>query len=143
MPNRLVFDGLEELKAELRALPAALHLEARGIVALRAERAKAEIEAGYAVRTGNLRKGLRIRDLNPGPLFAAYELRNNAPHAWLYDNGSQLRHKVSGASTGAMWGKTPPTHLFVRTMIKHRREMYRELADLLTRHGLTVIGEAA
>jgi hypothetical protein len=54
--------------------------------------------------------------------------RNRAKHAWLYDNGSQARHYTtkSGAThdTGAMWGKTPPTHVFVRTVIRKRRQMY-------------------
>jgi hypothetical protein len=109
--------------------------------------AAAEIGAKYSVRTGHLRDGLQVRPSEVSHFGAGAILVNRAKHAWLYDNGSQARHYTtkSGArhDTGAMWGKTPPTHVFVRTIvIRKRRQMYEQLKDLLTRNGLQVSGDA-
>ncbi len=73
-------------------------------------------------------------------------MKSRSKLAWLYDNGSQARHYITKAGkrhdTGAMWGKTPAPHLFVQTMLRARRRMYEQLKDLLTRHGLSVSGDA-
>lgn len=140
--NRLVFDGLEQLKADLRRLPDELKAEASQIVEGAANDASAEIKSGYHVRTGNLRDHIYVTHQDAGRFSAGAIVKNTAKHAWLYDNGSQARHRASGASTGTMWGHTPPTHLFVKTVIKFRRRMYAQLKDLLTRKGLTVSGDA-
>jgi hypothetical protein len=127
-------------------LPDELKGEARHIVEAAANGAAAEIGAKYSVRTGHLRDGLQVRPSEVSHFGAGAILINRAKHAWLYDNGSQARHYTtkSGArhDTGAMWGKTPPTHVFVRTVIRKRRQMYEQLKDLLTRNGLQVSGDA-
>lgn len=140
--NRLTFPGLDALKAQLRALPADLTGEASHIVEGSANAAAAEIKAGYHVATGNLRDHLVVTHQDIGRFAAGAVVKNTAPHAWLYDNGSQARHWASGKSTGTMWGHTPPTHLFVGTIIRWRRRMYGELKDLLVRKGLAVSGDA-
>jgi hypothetical protein len=96
---------------------------------------------GAHKRTGNLQDGVVIEHQSQGQFGVGMVVKSKARHAWLFDNGSQARHWVSGKSTGQMWGKTPPTHAFVRTMIKYRRSMYQRLKDMLTRHGLVVSGE--
>jgi hypothetical protein len=142
MPVTLRFDGLEELRAAFRNLPAELTGEAAHIIEGEANAAATEIKRGYHVRTGHLRDHLTVTHFEKGRFSAGAIVKNTAPHAWLYDNGSQARHWASGKSTGAMWGRTPPTHLFVRTMIKHRRVMWGKLKELLVRHGLVVSGDA-
>lgn len=144
--NQIVWNGLEELRAQLRNLPADCAEEASGIVDEAAREAQATIEAGYPVVSGRLRAGLRVTHVHEGKYAAGAVLKNTAKHAWLYDNGSEARHYVSGGgarhATGKMWGRRPPTHLFVRTVIRARRRMYEKLKGLLTRKGFTVSGDA-
>jgi hypothetical protein len=114
--NRFVFSGLDELRAELRAMPADMTGEASHEVEGAANGAAADIMAIYGAHhvTGHLQDSVFVIE----------------------------RHWVSGKSTGTMWGKTPPTHAFVKTMIAARRKMYDRLKNLLVRHGLTVSGDA-
>jgi len=145
--NRIVWEGLDELKAALRTLPAELAAEAAGIVTGAAERAKQDIASSYPERTGNLRKSLTLsRGSKVGRFGTSRILKNNSKIAWIYDNGSQARHYITKAGkkheTGKMWGQRPPTHLFVGTVIRQRRAMYERLKELLTRHGLQVSGDA-
>jgi hypothetical protein len=142
--NRFVFDGLEELKEELRNLPSELAAEAGAIVTSNAEAAVADVRVTYAahVASGHLLKGLFI-STSSSAFGAGALVRNSSPIAWIFENGSQARHWKGGKGTGAMWGKTsqPPTHTFIRAMMKHRARMYDDLRWLLKRHGLDVTGE--
>ena len=142
MSSRFVFDGLEQLKDELRTLPADLTAEASHIVEGAAHGAASTVKQEYHVKTGALRDDL---DVNPGtasPFGVSFVVKDTDPIAWLYDNGSQARHWLSGKSTGTMWGHTPPTHLFVSSMIRARLVMYEQLKELLVRKGLSVSGDA-
>lgn len=144
---QIQWDGMDELKTMLRSLPSDLTGAAIDLVNEAAEAAQTEIAAGYHQGpTGNLRAGLGIT-FKAGLFKTVAVLRNRAAHAWLWDNGSQLRHYAGpwkhGKATGAMWGKTGPPHTFVKGVIKHRRLMYERFKDLLRDHGLLVTGEAA
>lgn len=143
--QKLVFEGLAELRAALRNLPATLTGEAAHIVEGAANDAAAAIKAGYGVQSGDLRDHLTVTHLNIGQFGVAIQVKNTARHAWLYDNGSEARHYIekSGAEhqTGKMWGRRPPTHLFVRTAIRERRRMNEQLKDMVERNGLTVSGD--
>lgn len=140
MSAKFRFDGLAALKAELDALPTNLTGEADKIVEGNANGAVLDLKRGYGdhIFTGKLLKMVTSAKVATGPFGVAVKVRSNSPLAWLFDNGSQARHKRSGASTGRMWGKTPPTHLFVRTLIKARQELTTKLSDLLIRNGISV-----
>jgi hypothetical protein len=144
MSAKFVFNGLEELKAQLRALPEELTVEASHIVEGEANAAAVAIKAVYGQHrvTGHLQDGVYVSHFDKGRFGAGAVVHSSGRHAWWFDNGTQARHWVRGSakSTGTMWGKTPPTHVFVKTMIAHRRAMYTQLADLLERHGLRVTG---
>lgn len=146
MSARFVWSGLEEFKAALRELPAHLAGEATHIVEGHANAAGVKLRTAYGQHrdSGDLQDHVVIERKTAGPFGVAYRVASTARHAWLFDNGSQARHWASGKSTGAMWGKTPqpPTHVFVGTMIATRRSMYGALAELLTRNGLVVSGDA-
>lgn len=141
-----VWTGLEEFKQQLRAMPAELTGEASGIVTGEAEGAAAEIRAVYEAhaRSGDLASHVFVSAVSKGQFGAGAVVKSTGKHAWLFDNGSQARHRVSGASTGTMWGQTPtpPLHTFVATMIRRRRAMYEQLKALLARKGLVVTGDA-
>jgi hypothetical protein len=141
--NRIVWDGLRELRAQLRELPAHLTNEASGIVNATVQAAYTEIYNAYPEgETGNLRAGLTIGSgtmkASSRALGANAVLYNNAKHAWIYDNGTGPRR----SSTRTRLGSMRPMHTFVRAAIKHRRAMYGRLAFMLEREGLIVRGSA-
>lgn len=134
--NRIRWEGLDELKAELRRLPAELAQDASAIVFAHADGALGEIRDAYPTRTGNLRKGLR-RTVNAVGRFGAGALvKNVAPHAWIFEHGTQARHTAIGANRGAM----PAGRVFIPIVMRWRRKMYLQLAALLERHGLRTSG---
>lgn len=133
--NRFTWTGLDELKAQLRNLPAELAGEGAVLVQRRADGAKNTIEFGYPDRSGDLRKKLDVE--HTASRFGARSIvRNRSRHAEPFENGSEARHTAIGANRGRM----PPNHLFVQTIIRARRAMYDDLAALLERHGLRVTG---
>lgn len=140
--NRLVFEGLDELRAALRQLPAELTVEASRIVEGAANGAAAEMKSGYP--PGELRDGVTVTQFHQGLFSAGMILKNRSPLGFLWDNGSEARHYITVRgnrhATGKMWGRRPAPHTFVRAMSKARRLMWRQLKDLLTRRGLLVTG---
>jgi hypothetical protein len=135
--NRLVFEGLDELRAALRNLPTHLAAEASRPVMAAANAAAATIKAGYPVRTGKLRDGLTVETID-APFQAGAIVKNRARHAAIFEYGTQARHTAIGANRGAM----PPGHVFVPAIVRNRRRMYEELKGLLERNGLQVTGDA-
>lgn len=101
--------GLDALKAELAALPAALIEESNAILLESAQAAQAAIDAAYASQspggTGNLRRGLVLR-VARGRLAGA-TLLQRAPHGWLYERGTKVRKNKAGQNRGRM--KRQPT----------------------------------
>lgn len=134
--NRIVWEGLDELRAALRQLPSDLAAEATGIVIAHAEGAAQEIEGAYPARTGNLRNGMDVIRSAAGRFGVGALVRNRAKHAWIFENGTQARHTSLGASRGSM----PPGHVFIPRIIRWRARMYDALRAMLERHGLAVSG---
>jgi len=131
-----VFSGLDELKAQLRHLPAELAAEGGHLVEAAANGAAATIKGGYPSRTGDLRTHVEVTHTR-SRFGARSVLRNTSKHAAPFEHGSQARHTALGANRGSM----PPNHLFTQTIIAKRRQMYAQLQDLLVRNGLTVTGD--
>lgn len=142
MSSSLRFDGLDELRAALRALPSDLAVEASHLVEGAANAAAAEIKAGYKVWSGNLRDHLYVTHQDKGRYGAGAIVTNTAKHAWVYDNGSAARHYTTRRGRRHATGAMPPTHLFTGAMIRHRRQMYDGLKAMLERNGLAVSGDA-
>ena len=141
--------GLDEFKAALRQLPQHLADEARSIVTDRALTAGVDIEGVYRQHdvTGNLSSHVKVESaVNTGNFGVNAKVKSTARHAWWFDNGTQARHYTTKAChdhrTGKMWGRSAPTHAFVRTMIRQRRLMQEDLIGLVQREGFTVSGNA-
>lgn len=137
MSVTLQWEGLNELRAELRRLPAELTGEASHIVEGSANAAAADIKQAYPVRTGKLRDSVIVTHFEKGQFSAGAIVTNKAKHANLYEVGSQARHTAIGANRGSM----PPGHVFVPRVIRRRRQMYEQLKALLVRKGLSVSGD--
>lgn len=132
------WDGLEELMAELRSLPDDLAAEASGIVVGAANDAKDEIYDAYPERTRHLKEGLFVRVREGQRYGVGAIVVNKAPHAWMFENGTNARHTDLGIDRGS----APPGHVFIPIVMRRRRAMYEQLRGLLTRHGLAVSGDA-
>lgn len=139
MANKLVWDGLNELKAQLREMPVELRDDASEIVDGTGEAAKADVIEAYANVTGNLDRGVRL-EKEQSPFGSIAVLMSNARHAYLYEFGTKPRYTGAGSYKGVMPAKDKPT--FISIAVRHRREMYRKLVALLERAGLQVSGDA-
>lgn len=135
--NRLEFSGLAELKRDLKNLPSELAREARTVVSQTATKAAGEIVSAYPTRTGNLKRGVKVSDESSG-FSAVATVKNTAKHAYIFENGTQARHTDIGANRGAM----PPGNVFIPIVVRRRRGMYHELAEIVRKHGLVVTGSA-
>jgi Bacteriophage HK97-gp10, putative tail-component len=130
-----LWEDLDELKAQLRALPHELAAEGAEIVERTAEAAAAEMRATYPERTGNLRKGVKVQKTNTSEFGAVATVVNTAPHSYIFEHGTVARHTDIGADRGSM----PPGHVFIPIVERRRRDMYlNDFAELLERAGLTV-----
>ena len=134
MSVTLQWDGLDAFKAELEMLPESITKESDPIVQAAAKEAAIEIKEAYPVRTGTLRNRVFVSRIDKGKDFAGAIVKNTAPHAHLFENGTQARHTDIGANRGSM----PPGHVFVPRVIRHRRAMYAKLKTLLVKYGAVV-----
>jgi hypothetical protein len=109
--------------------------QAHAIVEARAHAAYDEIEAAYAghVVSGHLRDGLELEDTSVA-LAARVAVLSTAPHAHLYEYGTETRYTHGGASRGKM----PAFGTVTKAAVRNRAPMMQELADMLTAHDLDV-----
>jgi len=133
------WDGLVELKTYLRTLPDHLTGEAGAIVHSHARMAQQDVQAHYPVRTGNLQKGVRIEIDTVVRQRAAAVVASTAPHAWLYEHGSDPRTTKKGTDRGAM-PEAPRERRAIPKFIRWRTAMYAQLAAMMERNGLKVTG---
>lgn len=142
MSNHFKWDGLDELKAWLRNLPQDLVSEANFIVNGAANEAARRIVDRYASgKVGDLKDKVSVKPMRsaPGGRFGVGVVVISASNiAFLYENGSEVRHTGLGYNRGRM----PATHVVVQEVTAKRREMYRKLASMLERKGLRVSGTA-
>jgi len=142
------WDGLKEYRDRLEQLPEACRVEAARTIEGEVNAAYVRIARVYGehVHTGTLKRRLVMSPLKvSGQLTTGIVLRSGSPIAWLFDNGSEARHytEASGTphSTGKMWGKTPPTHIFARTVGFSKRKIADLLKAMLLRHGASRVAE--
>lgn len=135
MPAKLRIDGLAEFTQALYDMPQSLSTDSRPLVHQTAEEAKTEIFDAYPDRTGKLRDGLTVTHQDDSESTVS-TVRNTAPHADMFEHGTQARHTALGANRGTM----PPGHVFVPIAMRKRRALQAQLIALLTREGFTVTG---
>jgi hypothetical protein len=134
---KFTWTGLEELKAQLRNLPAELTTEGGHLVEGRANGAVVTIKSGYPSRSGELRDKLTVEHTR-SRFGARSVVRNTSKHAVPFEIGSQVNRVTS---RGVNRGRMPANPIFSQTMRRERRAMWGDLADLLVRHGLQVSGD--
>lgn len=140
MSVRLELNGMAELREALRNLPEHLAGEASHIVGSVANGAGSEVRQHYKRgKTGNLIAGVEVAQISTGKAAAGYVVRSKSPHSHLVERGTVTRRTASGANRGAM-KKSPENERMIPIVIRARRRMYGQLADLLRRMGFIVEG---
>jgi len=136
MSANLTWFGLLELKDNLFRLPAELTQLAVAIVEEAADGAAAEIKAAYPEgETGNLRKGVRVSSAGARTSHTVRRVvRTNAPHAALFETGTQTRLTKLGYNRGFM----PGANIFVPVVQRRRRDMVEDLIAIVEQAGLDV-----
>jgi hypothetical protein len=138
--NRLVMEGLNELREQLRNLPEDLAREAGVIVLAQAEMAKDQIQRAYPEKTGRLRGGITVTREALDRGGAAAIVRSRAPHAHLHEYGTQPRRTNKGANRGFM-PKADEGERMIPIIVRRRRAMVEALIAMVRRAGLTVEGK--
>lgn len=138
MSARFRFDGLADLYQQLKTLPEDLTRDAAPDVEAFGEDAKQEIYNGYPERTGHLREGLALTVSTEGDR-ARVEVENTAPHALLFERGTETRHTKEGWNRG----RAPANPIFTATMERKRRALLTgPVPQLLISYGMEVKGHA-
>lgn len=124
------WNGLDSFMAELQTLTADLVGEANVIMIESAEAAKREIAAAYPYDSGALRAGLTIIP-SRGTVIAGAELRQKAPHGYIFEHGTQARANKAGNNRGKM----PARPTFEPIANEHRKKAIAAVMARLKAHG--------
>lgn len=137
MSVRLVIDGIDELRRALRNAPAEVAREGGVYTMRRGTEAANEIRTIYGRhrRTGRMQDGVVVTPLATNRFGAGVLVTSKSKEASIIENGTQIRRTGSGANRGA----APPVHGFIPPMVRARRALNNDLADILRRLGLEVI----
>jgi hypothetical protein len=137
--NRLVLNGMAEFRAALRNLPETLAGEAAHIVEGAANGAAADVKRRYPIQSGHLVGGVQVTHFDNGRVAAGAIVKSGAKHSHLYEYGTRRRQTAKGANRGAM-PKASDATAMIPAIVRARKRMYAELADLLRRAGFQVTG---
>jgi hypothetical protein len=138
MASSMRWDGLRELREELRQLPEACRGEAAKVVEGEVNAAYVTVKRVYEAHrfTGFLSRKLMIEPLKiRGALTTGLVLRSASPLAWLFDNGTQARHYITVNGVKHVTGRMPGFHIFGRTAAFTRRKIRALLIEMVKRHG--------
>jgi hypothetical protein len=140
---RLRFDGLNDLRAALRRLPAELASEAQAVVTDAAAAAAAEVQAANPIKTGNLQSHVTVAPIVAGRWGAAVLVKSTAtagrtsiPLQNIVDSGTQVRRTSKGANRG----QTKRKNILVPIVMRHRARMEAALRAIVVRAGFTLRG---
>ena len=138
----LQWNGLDEFRDALRNLPEHLAAEAEDIVVAAATGAKLTIQTNYPLGpTGNLKRGVQLsRDRSPAQIKCVVSSR--APHAHIFEKGTDRRKNRRGANRGRM-PRAPYGQAFIPAAIRARAVMTDQLVAMLRREGFLVERDAA
>ena len=129
----VTWEGLDEFRRALEALPDNLVQQATPIIRTQAATALADARASYPVYSGNLRDGLELTELGVEAYGVAVRVRNKADHSYLFEHGTETR-----TFKGQNRGRMPAGKVFIPAAIAARTRMIRGLVDLVRRAGFQV-----
>jgi hypothetical protein len=126
----LKFDGLDTFKQELQALTGNLVSEAEDILITAAHEAADAVRAAYPYRHGGLRGGVTVVP-SRGRTLAGAEVKNLAPHAIIYEDGTVTRETHQGYNRGRQLG----TPTFRPITARYHDQALTAVIHLLYAHG--------
>ena len=135
--NRIIFEGLEELKRELANLPAHLAEQARSIVSRHATNAQARIDAEYERKGNDLGRFVKVSHEN-GPVVSSSRVYATSKLNSFFEYGTHGRSRKT--AKGYNRGPLPARPTMVPIIQQERRAMYEDLAAMLRENGLEVSG---
>lgn len=136
--NKLTFDGLDELREELRHLPADLTEKGISIVTEHAQAAERAIETGYPIGpTGTLRRRVVLERSPSLKNSCSFAVRSQAPHANIFERGTVQRHTKKGWNRGRM-PQQPESERLIPKAIRIRKRMTDALIELVRSEGFEV-----
>jgi hypothetical protein len=135
MSASLQIKGVDELTAALQRVPGELREDTAPEVEAAAVEAETAIRAAYPVRTGALKAGLR-HEVETTAYGTRARLVNDAPHAAIWEYGTEIRHTDLGQNRGRM----PAGMVFVPAVVRERRAMVKDLIQVVERAGFKVHG---
>ena len=138
--NRLVFEGMQELKEALKNLPAELRGETSNEALAAANGAALDIRRGYGAGAESIAAAVVVERDAPGPWAAGATVRTRHKLAWMFENGTQTRSYVTSQGKTHRTGAMRPQHVFVPPVMRARYRFYQRVSDLLRRKGLLVTG---
>ena len=124
------WDGMDTFKQELQLLTADLVSEAEGILIASAFDAADALRAAYPYREGGLIRGVTVIP-SRGTLLAGASVKNVAPHALIYEDGTTTRATHQGYNRGRMLG----TPTFRPITARYRDTALTAIIDRIYAHG--------
>lgn len=136
--NRLILDGMDDLKTALRKLPVEMRDEAAEVIDHTAEITASSLRQSYPRGdTGNLRAGVKVSH-ERSTFGASATVKSTSPHAHLFEFGTQNRTTRQG------WrrGKSPEHKAdgLVPIAQRNRKRMNQQLIDIVRKAGFDVTG---
>jgi hypothetical protein len=136
--NRLELNGLADLMAALRKLPAELAAEAAEHIDDTVEVTASSLIQSYPLGdTGNLRKGVK-KSVTRSAFGAVGEVKSTSPHAHLWEFGTQNRQTRQGWNRGKL--KDQYNRGLVGISLRERKKLNVKLIELVKRAGFEVSG---
>jgi hypothetical protein len=129
----LEWKGLDELKRYIAQLPEEFVIEAAAVETTMAGQCAAEIRAAYPMHTGTLKSRVGFTLRRDGHRVDA-TIQSLAPHAWIYEKGTDPRQTKQGWDRGRM----PKGNVFYPIVAKHSRRVYTALVAIVARAGFDV-----
>jgi hypothetical protein len=127
MSASLTLTGMRELVKSLERMPDGLQEKAAATVRQAAIETAAELRTALPQgKTGNLRRGVRMRQRDP----LAWQVISGAPHALINEEGTKPRRTKK---TNANRGVSPASKVVARVAAGQRRQMNTALEQVLVR----------
>lgn len=135
----VVWHNLDTFKQQLAEQPQTLTRLSEPILASSSVKAADEVRAGYA--SPHLRQGVSATPMpSEKPTVITWKVRNSAPHAHLYEYGTET---VRVTATGAERGRMPAHPVFFPAVGQAGRSMVDELKRMVTAEGYRVSGDGS
>lgn len=133
--NRLMFDGMDELKIVLRQLPVELRDEATEPVVNAGETAASALRQNYP--PGPMRDGVKVKT-ERSTFGVSVTVKSTAPESHLWEFGTQNRKTLQGWNRGKAPSHKPEG--LVPIAQRNRKRMDQQLIDIVRKAGFEVSG---